>query len=1385
MGKIIKTITSKYFEGSNSRKGVQRLTLMIVALAMMILAPSSVRGAVYNFDWHYWLNAATNAYLYDSGTDTNCSGVIIMSGNDYEDIEGAQTVTRVQYRAKNNNTGNYGTSKNEVYERLAFVLNTEGKANAYNGNNGWYLRAEPNGNGGYYHRALYTGCQGSKLAILSLRGGDKVTITFEAGDHVASYGAGIHYNQSVHCYQEGYEDAYNETGAYFRSGDPIYITSSGDLIVDANIGTYITDIKIETADIAKYKIETSTDNKTSTFEFTSNGVLEDNDFTVPHLAFSMGSVDDYLNVQNLEAHMIRGNGSEDLVTDPNNYFQPSGGSFYAFKPSAKGTITINEGSIQGDNIHVFVFNPTSNQWEGENGKFYKYTFYSLPFNFPVEKGKIYYICQDNQNESGNALHLKKFTFTTNYYVKDLGVVIDNVDSYSSEGTPIELTEVNPAGNYTLTVKRCTGNISNASELTATITSDNKLYMSKPTFTSGTDHAGTVIWNLEADGGNDAIVVTFPYHANFDNGSDPHRTSGHIWNFIDPRLSDSNISNCQDGNGNSVGTASGILSIGRDKDSGSQFHQEVQNREWTYAQRVTGEAGGFHDPMYKNVWDMVGDNADMIWETEGLIFETSPLLSCLYNENDAKDPSVCNPVDAAGLGGDPDRYVGLMPIANEGEYSKFTIPGLQDEDRVLIYMKSGEGSSDNGIFLNITGAKDAIGNPISSSDLYKALGTNYLHDRYEGCYHFIKDGPGNMTFTLNGGSMCKIMYIRIYTGARVITNNLVSKNTAEDDNAKLLLINDKDATVGSTAQFSLRFTGKGQFCGNKVLTYSGSINKDGDAFSSSNYVVSGKYNQFVDFTSKVGEVGMLRLRMTDLEHSGNYVADFIDKNITVGYRDKVDSYPYTWDFTDIQGFSSSSMTAEANNYPETSKVNLEKNQHIKDGFEISLFDSNGYMKVNSGVDPNGHNNIFDSHRIGFGNQLWAGSDVIPETRGLWFYTDDNDPNYNNCLQITSEGISFCNIPDADGKHKPWWNYKMVVPDVPANAAVYLRMKRDSRIADTDKMYSDIDGKNVLFLNTRFAFGTSSKTSLSEDGNPYKVQENGSGYSFYQVPGTTDEYILAIKNTTGAANHLQFTLNGWIVEKLAISEDAKAVNSKGWTSESRVRDIDASLTAYMTGKEMKTYLVGSPNHTNRTLVLTDISGSEANYVLPANTGCVMFNATDESKAEILDGGFHLFVPDMHDGEKVASTTGNLMKVNFVEAQVIPDSEGDLTNYVLAYKYYQLDENGNKVGDAIEGDEMFYRAANTGIKLHTNSAYLQLPTADVKPKGAAGAKYTFLFAEYDEENAGTSTAIEEIETISTDAVNDESKAQWYNLNGQKLNGKPSARGIYIRDGKKVYIK
>ena len=49
------------------------------------------------------------------------------------------------------------------------------------------------------------------------------------------------------------------------------------------------------------------------------------------------------------------------------------------------------------------------------------------------------------------------------------------------------------------------------------------------------------------------------------------------------------------------------------------------------------------------------------------------------------------------------------------------------------------------------------------------------------------------------------------------------------------------------------------------------------------------------------------------------------------------------------------------------------------------------------------------------------------------------------------------------------------------------------------------------------------------------------------------------------------------------------------------------------------------------------------------------------------------------------------------------------------------------------------------------------------------------------GETTSINEVLSV----VNEESAAAWYDLQGRRLSGQPTAKGLYIHNGKKIVVK
>ena len=109
-------------------------------------------------------------------------------------------------------------------------------------------------------------------------------------------------------------------------------------------------------------------------------------------------------------------------------------------------------------------------------------------------------------------------------------------------------------------------------------------------------------------------------------------------------------------------------------------------------------------------------------------------------------------------------------------------------------------------------------------------------------------------------------------------------------------------------------------------------------------------------------------------------------------------------------------------------------------------------------------------------------------------------------------------------------------------------------------------------------------------------------------------------------------------------------------------------------------------------------------------------------------------------------------------ITTTDGSSSNFVLA-----------------DGSNGYNWYAATGGTLAGGEAYLALPTRSVGNNANARA-FNWVFVDEDT----VPTGIEDL--ITPDAVDDDA---WYTLNGVRLAGKPTARGIYVNRGKKQVIK
>ena len=701
-------------------------------------------------------------------------------------------------------------------------------------------------------------------------------------------------------------------------------------------------------------------------------------------------------------------------------------------------------------------------------------------------------------------------------------------------------------------------------------------------------------------------------------------------------------------------------------------------------------------------------------------------------------------------------------------SSFTIPHSwfsgYANPRVRIKMGRFGG---NGIKLDITNAKDALQKPITSS--YEIGGSvwwgNKGDNNYRGEYHFfINDKNTDFTVKVQGnqyGYWLMLLTVEVYDSPEIKTENDVLGTCYQ-------FLNWEGGTAAS-GDFYLHFRGKAEqsHVDANTITTTGNVTCNSSNLSDMNGSSAEKHH----YTSNVGEYGTFRFRLDCYTHDGQYVTDYAWRSHSVGYMQKR-NYPYTWDFTDVKTYYADGMQQEdniANNTASAATVYSYQNNYNPVARNLWGKNENGDYALQLAADG-----AHDVHYCG-GSQLWYGNTIIPELQYLAFTPVNFDRAYNGAMTITDGGLKF------DQNMRDWWLWRIMIPQVPNNAVIYVRAhkERTDNFYNVGYYYGDATNKTE-----KSTFSTNALTETVVAREVAVVNDN-SGDVIYAIPAPS------------ATTNVTLFFQGVTVRKISVSVDPKTVNIKGYATESRDHAIDASLLPYFTGKDMATYLVSNPDYDGLTVTLTDAGASTGNYVIPANTGCVIRNKTDNNVLDMMatNNGFHLFVPDMHDDEesegKFADVeTNNQFMVPAVAGMEsgVPSSSTvngkDMVNYVLTYKYYKF--NGGTLTGPFSGEEKFYRVySKQTIKLHPNCAYMQLPAESVIPEGAGAAPRAPMFSFVFEDGEQTTTGIDNLYLEEENTPATSQNAEWYTLSGQKLNGRPSQRGFYIVNGKKVMVK
>ena len=175
------------------------------------------------------------------------------------------------------------------------------------------------------------------------------------------------------------------------------------------------------------------------------------------------------------------------------------------------------------------------------------------------------------------------------------------------------------------------------------------------------------------------------------------------------------------------------------------------------------------------------------------------------------------------------------------------------------------------------------------------------------------------------------------------------------------------------------------------------------------------------------------------------------------------------------------------------------------------------------------------------------------------------------------------------------------------------------------------------------------------------------------------------------------------------------------------------------------------------------NRVHYII-ANEGLLIHHAPNTATRAELERIDNLasYKEDLTDADKVVYKRDSAnykknMLVGSVNPQTIEAKVGGYTNMILY--------NGSFI-------------PTSGGTLGANKAYLKVPTSYLN--GVSGAK---LMMSFDNETGGETTGIHSIENEKLTVDNE--NGAWYTLDGRKLIGKPTLKGVYIHDGTKVAIR
>ncbi len=533
---------------------------------------------------------------------------------------------------------------------------------------------------------------------------------------------------------------------------------------------------------------------------------------------------------------------------------------------------------------------------------------------------------------------------------------------------------------------------------------------------------------------------------------------------------------------------------------------------------------------------------------------------------------------------------------------------------------------------------------------------------------------------------------------------------------------------------------------------------------------------------------------------------IDKNvyyIAVGEL-TVNDYPFTWDLT--------SYNKSKNTNTVTTTAALTAAKSLANGSYGKWADSssgNTYQKSNYEDAMTTHT----SHNVtkplaAQGAQLVAGISTIVETEGLGIALPYNATNNKYVTFYTKGGEGF-------GRYER--EYKA------------YDMNADDGITYADE---DIHGVGEITIpevdNNMYIF-------LKSSADPTVKAADGTSLS--KLTGNNDIFNVAsgvrlYKNTTGEKQDIVLTFSpSTTVEIVAVTDIVKEIGATGYATESRDHAIDHTYQGKLTNHDVNAYAITTYNgETYNYKGYPMVKKSVAVGVVPTRTGIVLYEDLPSGVTTHTAINSPLFYPAVNvtttSDETKILTTNNWMApsvdwnastdpvdlrlaslgVTFASEDAWKDraqSGGEIWGeacwkFLLSSAYWVYEKDGvdpgtdpSKINTTTTAAFYRFRSVAGHNSLGGNKAYLmipkdKLPTALWKNGDGQGIPgqsregVIYIDLQDFEENDATG-----VKNADADIYRSTDNDVYYSISGTRINGKPTAKGFYIHNGKKVSVK